>query len=594
MSAPPPRIAAVDSPPDKTVLYFAPTPGHAERFFAILRKLEGCSIRRTPEGTRFVCSRARLEFEVFFSPERAHRALRHRFFNLVLLDLRDAGEPTARLQADYKKTLRLLDIMDEENDVERRFGFHRILTMISGRDPMEVDRMMTALGGRGVGRIVRDISTCHLNADCERLPDQASFGKVILDEVVRMTTARRVGKVALCASGGGVTGIYFEMGALKCLDDCLPPGMLNSFDMYFGISAGAVVSGVLASGHTIDEFMASIAGLGGKRLPTVSLSLLRFSHLNLKTFSAPFERFLKGLGASAMDVFRGKSPLTLETLFLQYTNLLSAPFQADGFEKMLRHFFAAPGSSNDFRKLPRRLYIGATDQDSREHVLFGEPPFDHVPISEAIQASISINPAFTSTKIGDRHYVDGAVTRTSNFVEAIRKGATLIFAFDPFVPYVSKTPGFAEERGILYNADQDIRTLSFTRFEKNKAWVLRRHPEVSLFAFLPANRLRKLLSVNPMDHRPYLQIWRGAYLSTLQRIRSLKHRMGGDLAAHGLPFDTSRAEAVAARLEAAESLTMADFFPDGKVVLRRRSPALAKRRRPAGPKKKSRSVPHAV
>ena len=73
------------------------------------------------------------------------------------------------------------------------------------------------------------------------------------------------------------------------------------------------------------------------------------------------------------------------------------------------------------------------------------------------------------------------------------------------------------------------------------------------------------MSVNPMDHRPYLSIWRGAYLSTLQRIHLLRHRMCGDLATHGLALDTSRAEAVAARLEAATSVAFADFFPDGKV-----------------------------
>jgi predicted acylesterase/phospholipase RssA len=389
------------------------------------------------------------------------------------------------------------------------------------------------------------------------------------------------------------------MGALKCLDDCLPAGALNSFDMYFGISAGSVVSGILANGFTIDEFMASIAGTPARRVPPVSLSLLRFSHLNFRTLTAPVERLLKAFGDSVFELLRGKSPISLETLFLEYNNLLTAPFQADGFEKILRRLFAAGGATNDFRKLARPLYIGTTDQDSREHVLFGEPPFDDVPISKTIQASISINPAFTATKIGDRYYGDGAVTRTSNFVEAIKKGATLIFTIDPFVPYVSKSPGFAQERGVLFNADQDIRTLSFTRFEKNKTWVLRRHPEVSLYSFLPANRLRKVMSVNPMDHRPYLQIWKGAYLSTLQRIHSLSHRMGGDLAAHGLSFDTARAEEVARRLQSVESPTLADFFPNGKLVIRRRVPkptaAPAAAARPArSPRREKRPAIHAA
>ena len=92
-------------------------------------------------------------------------------------------------------------------------------------------------------------------------------------------------------------------------------------------------------------------------------------------------------------------------------------------------------------------------------------------------------------------------------------------------------------RGVFYNADQDIRTVSYTRYENTRNWVLRRHPEVSLYTFLPANQLRRLMSVNPMDHRPYLEIWRGAYLGTLRRIHALGYRMRGDLAAHGIAFD---------------------------------------------------------
>ena len=201
-------------------------------------------------------------------------------------------------------------------------------------------------------------------------------------------------------------------------------------------------------------------------------------------------------------------------------------------------------------------------------MLFGEPPFEHVPVSCAIQASMSINPVFAPTLIDGRYFEDGAVTRTSNFVEAIELGCDLIIALDPLVPFVSKQAGDARERGVFWNADQDIRTVSFTRYETTRNWVLRRHPEVSLYTFLPANRLRQVMSVNPMDHRPYLEIWRGAYLSTLKRIHALGYRMGGDLGVHGIAFDTARADEVAARLRHQPTTTFADFFPDGKVDLR--------------------------
>ncbi|HYN40804.1 MAG TPA: patatin-like phospholipase family protein [Thermoanaerobaculia bacterium] len=560
------QVSRAGHPVRKRILYFAPSRAHSDSLFGVLGSVPGAARARENGGTAFRLDDITLRFVLRQDVVEAHEALHHGYYNAVVLDLRTMSGRSTRLEEHFEKTMRLLDLMDAEPDIELRYGFHRILALISGHDSAQVDDLIRRLGSRGIGHVLRDPSVCYLDSSCSRLPAPADFGQLVVDELVRMTTAGKKGSRALCASGGGITGIYFEMGALKCLSDCLPHGALNAFDMYFGISAGAVLSGILANGYSIDEFMAAIAGHPCERIPNVDLSLLKVAHVSLASLAAPFENAFRGFATTLADVVRGKANPSFSSLFLDYSDLLAAPFRADGYEAMLRFLFTQPGATNDFRKLHRRLYVGATDQDAREHVLFGEPGFDNVPVSQAIQASLSINPAFASTKIGERYYVDGAVTRTSDFTEAIRKGADLIFVLDPLVPYVSKgAAGFASRRGVLYNADQDIRTVSFTRFETTRHWVLRQRPDVSMYTFLPANRLRKVLSVNPMDHRPYLAIWRGAYLSTLQRIHLLRHRMCGDLATHGLALDTSRAEAVAARLEAAPSVTFADFFPDGKV-----------------------------
>jgi hypothetical protein len=141
---------------------------------------------------------------------------------------------------------------------------------------------------------------------------------------------------------------------------------------------------------------------------------------------------------------------------------------------------------------------------------------------------------------------------------------------DPFVPYVSKLPGVAHRRGVLYNIDQDIRTITFTRFERARDAALRKNPEVSSYTFLPSNTLRRLLSTNPMDHRPYLEIWRGSYLSALQRIDQLCHRLRGDLAEQGMLLDTGMAEVVAEQLRTTTKLSFEDFFPDRQVEIEKR------------------------
>ncbi|MGB5681528.1 MAG: patatin-like phospholipase family protein [Polyangiales bacterium] len=489
-------------------------------------------------------------------------ALRSAYVNLLLIDLRwcdDFENRVAEIQ-------RLLKELDHDEDVEQRYGFHRIVVLISGPDQSRLDDLIIELGAVGVRHVLRQ----DFHSDRPAWSSDRGFAQRVLRYAVDLTSSRRIGKAAICASGGGITGIYFEMGVLKCLDDCLTNCGVNDFNMMFGISAGAVVTGLLSVGYTPDELLAAIAGVSGGRVPPLSLSLLRLSHFNHEDMRWRMRIAAKTAARAFWDAMRGRGGDTADALLLEYTSLVGAPFHSAEFEVMLRRILQLSGSTNDFRKLPVELFVGASDQDARSHVLFGSEGYDHVPISRAIQASLSVNPAFSSVPIDGRYYEDGAITRTSNFVEAIKRGATLVVTLDPFVPYVSKLPGVAHRRGVLYNIDQDIRTITFTRFERARDAALRKNPEVSSYTFLPSNTLRRLLSTNPMDHRPYLEIWRGAYLSALQRIDQLCHRLRGDLAEQGMLLDTSLAEVVAEQLRTTTSLKFEDFFPDRQVDIQKR------------------------
>jgi NTE family protein len=489
-------------------------------------------------------------------------ALRSAYVNLLLVDLRWCENFENRVG----EIRQLLEALDHYEDVEQRYGFHRIVVLVSGPDASRLDDLILELGAVGVRHVLRQ----DFEQDVPAWSSDEPFAEHVLRYAVDLTGARRIGKTAICASGGGITGIYYEMGVLKCVDDCLTNAGVNDFDMMFGISAGAVVTSLLSVGYTPDELMAAIAGVPGGRVPPLSLSLLRLSHFNHQDMRWRMATAAKTGLHVFWDGLRGRGAGTADKLFLEYTSLVGAPFHSSEFEVMLRRVLQMAGSTNDFRKLPIELYVGASDQDARSHVLFGSEGYDHVPISKAVQASLSVNPAFSSVPIEGRYYEDGAITRTSNFAEAIRRNATLVFTLDPFVPYVSKLPGVAHRRGVLYNIDQDIRTISFTRFERARNAVLRKHPEVSSYTFLPSNTLRRLLSTNPMDHRPYLEIWRGSYLSALQRIDQLCHRLRGDLAEQGMHLDTGMAEIVAEQLRTTTKLSFEDFFPDRQVDIEKR------------------------
>ncbi|MFO0751251.1 MAG: patatin-like phospholipase family protein [Myxococcota bacterium] len=541
--------------PEKRILCHCAS---APAFAGLLASIAGTAGARTGDDV-FVFDGITARFLARATPDALLADLREQYVNLILLDLRASGG--ASLAAQAASAFQVLDALDRTEDVEGRFAFDRILALLPAAMSPEVDDLVLHLGARGVRHVLRPPPSG---------PDDGpEVARALLAEVARILRARQKGSRALCASGGGITGIYFELGALKCLDDCLGAGGVNAFDMYFGISAGAVVSSPIAVGYSVDEYLAAIAGHPGGRIAPFDLCLFRLGHVDAQSFVRRVALAARTSAAAVWSALTGRRAKADDELVFDYADLVAAPFRADRFERLLRDVLTAPGATNDFRRLPRPVFIGATDQDARAHVLFGDEEHRDVPVSKAIQASLSINPAFGATLIDGRYYEDGAVTRTSNFVEAIRRGATLILVVDPFVPYVAREPGFANRRGMLYNIDQDVRTISYTRYETTRNWVLRQHPEVSSYTFVPANRLRRLMSINPMDHRPYLEIWRGAYLSTWNRLRALEHRLAGDMAAHGMPFDLARANAVAAQLDRVSRPELADFFPDRNIILKR-------------------------
>ena len=503
----------------RRVLYYAPTEQQCRQFLAEVGQTE-CDVHYTCSRPRLVLrdhhgelAGAEVCWVMEHSPCSALERLGELYMTLVMLDFRWTPDIADSFDERLAEAMCFLDRLDEVPNVEERYGFHRIVALVSGPDPIEVDRLMTTLGAWGVGLVLRDRGPEGCAAAAS--PTDPGFAGRALLQALRLAQQRKQGRSALCAAGGGITGIYFELGALKCLADCLEPGALHSFDMYFGISAGAVVTGLLSAGYTVEEIMAAVAGASGGRIKPLSLKLLRLHHVNTREMLSRVGRVLRSGGRRVWQAARrGDGPAADDWIY-EYSDVLGPPFHSQRFEAILEELLSVAGVENDFRNLSRPLFIGASDQDHREHVLFGTPGRDDVPISKAIAASLSINPAFAPVSVDGRYYADGAVTRTSNFSEAIRRGANLIFVLDPFVPYVPKVAGFTHRRGLLYNIDQDLRTVSFTRFETARNCILRKHPHVSSYTFLPANRARRLMSFIPMDLRPYLEIWQQAYLSTL-------------------------------------------------------------------------------
>jgi predicted acylesterase/phospholipase RssA len=242
-------------------------------------------------------------------------------------------------------------------------------------------------------------------------------------------------------------------------------------------------------------------------------------------------------------MLKGEDELSVTSLMGAWAVALGPLFDNTEFELVLRKLFTSEGRTNDFRRLDRRLYVGATDQDRRVPVLFGSDGFDHVPISRAVQASTAMHPFFPSVEIDGRRYTDGIVTRTSNLRDAVDRGADLVFVVDPFVPIVSEEPGFNAGHGNMWIMEQDYKTLSYTRFEQARNEILRRNSRVSVYTFVPSNHMRRLMSAqNPFVSRNFHPIVCEAYRSTFRRLQKVAYKLAGELRSHGIALDLEPVE----------------------------------------------------
>jgi predicted acylesterase/phospholipase RssA len=211
-------------------------------------------------------------------------------------------------------------------------------------------------------------------------------------------------------------------------------------------------------------------------------------------------------------------------------------FAGDRLREYIREHLERPGMSNRFDELRRPLFIGATDQDTSQAVVFGEEGFRHVPIHKAVRASVALLPFYAPEEIDGRYYVDGAFTRTTNMRVAVRQGATMVILVDPLVPAFFDRPGQVYARGGLFASMQGLKALVNGRFDKAVKAIREMHPDVSFYLFRPYGDEMRILSGSPMKYFYRREIEEVAYRNTIEKLRLSFHALQRDFARHGVVF----------------------------------------------------------
>jgi len=102
---------------------------------------------------------------------------------------------------------------------------------------------------------------------------------------------RRKRKVALVCAGGGVTGAIYEIGCLRALDEILDRSLVD-LDLYVGISGGAFVASLLASGISPRQMYDEVTSHTRSPFGVTALPLFRLGAIEFLKRSARAPRVL--------------------------------------------------------------------------------------------------------------------------------------------------------------------------------------------------------------------------------------------------------------------------------------------------------------
>jgi predicted acylesterase/phospholipase RssA len=327
------------------------------------------------------------------------------------------------------------------------------------------------------------------------------------------------GKIAICLAGGGIEGLLYELGVLRALDEFLVDRKVIDVDLFCGISAGAILGAFLANGLTPAEIVAGLRR-GTHKLDRMTRSVI---------FDPNVRELAGRLAGVTRDVFRSPSSAL-------YRAIPSGVFAGESLRKYLKQQLRRPGMSDSFASLRRPLFVGATDQDTNEAVVFGEPAHDDVPVHLAVRASSALVPFYAPQKIGDRYFIDGAFTRTTNMRVAVKQGATLVLLVDPLVPVHADHAGYVHKRGGLFGAMQGLKCLVNGRFDKAEASIREMYPEVAFRLFRPEGDEMRILSGSPMKFLFREEVEQLAYENTRRKLLDHESELARDFARNGWTF----------------------------------------------------------
>ena len=359
-----------------------------------------------------------------------------------------------------------------------------------------------------------------------------------------MNRRRRKGKLGIALAGGGPLGAIYEIGALVALEKALRGVSLTDLDVYVGVSSGAFLAAGLANGMAPSEMHAMFILDRSHHDPFEPDILLRPA---FGEFARRLMRLPELMQSAALAYFGGLPTRGLVESFMRLARgLPNGLFDNGAFAAYYARRFSEPGRTNDFRRLPHKLFIVAADLDNGRATPFGAPGLDHVPISEAIKASAALPGLYPPARIDGRDYVDGALKKTLHASVALKEGAKLVICVNPLVPYDAelaarsgRKPKPLAEQGLVTVLSQTFRALIYSRMQVGMGRYKAEFPDADVVLFEPARDDDVIFFANVFSYADRKELAEHAYRHTISELRRRARELGPILARHGLELDRS-------------------------------------------------------
>lgn len=328
-------------------------------------------------------------------------------------------------------------------------------------------------------------------------------------------------KKSLCISGGGLEGYIYSIGVTNALDDSMAGSACNQFDIFCGVSSGAILASFLAAGTHSHDILKQLYKRHGK-LDPLSLNVI-------------FDLAGGEIVSRIIGVLRMLSTLDPGEVVARLQRLVPVGFfRGERLKAFIERQLSRLGIPDNIGSLSKELYISATEQDTGEHVVFGEEPWRDIKISQAIRASTALPPFFLPERVNGHWFADGQLTSSSDFNIAIRKGAGLVLMIDPMVAYTSNSPGAVMRHGGYFTAVQAIKSLVQTRFASMLKHSMDVNPDVDFIVFRPTDEVMEAMAGNPMRYRIRNELAEMGYRGTVQQILSQYDSLVHKFAKHGV------------------------------------------------------------